>query len=333
MVNTTLDSGGERTSMTSVMRLGPRSPGTLIGILVILAVAIALVLAVPVAFSWGNLSQVLRQSSFVGLMAIGITFVVISGRLDLSIGSLLSLSAIVSVDMANAFGPAAGIAAGVAVGVASGVVTGVLVGFLKLNSLVVTLGMLSLLQGLALVYTSGKNLLITDKTSGFAFLGRGYILGIPTPVLLLLVLAVLFAFILARSAFGRRVIAVGGGEEAARFSGIRPSRVIFSCYVLSGLMTGLAAVVFASRVMAARSDSGAGLELVVLSGAILGGISLAGGRGGVLRAIAGILVLALIQNILLIVGLPYYTQWLFIWAIIISAVWLDLAAKRKSLFV
>ena len=333
MVNTTLEPMGERTSMASALRLGPKGPWAVAGWLAAFAIAIALVVTVPVAFSWGNLSQVLRQSSFVGLMAIGITFVVISGRLDLSIGSLLSLSAIVSVDMANTFGPVAGVAAGVAVGVASGIVTGFLVGFLKLNSLVVTLGMLSLLQGLALVYTSGKNLLVTQKDSSFAFLGRGYVLGVPTPVLLLLLLAVFFALVLGRSAFGRKVVAVGGGEEAARFSGIQPSRIIFSCYVLSGLMTGLAAVVFASRVMASRSDSGAGLELVVLSGVILGGISLTGGRGGVLRAIAGILVLALIQNILLIVGLPYYTQWLFIWAIIIGAVWIDLASKRKTLFV
>lgn len=318
--------------VTIRQRLGHRFWPTLVWGIAALLLAL-LIVQVPVAFSWANLSQVMRQASFTGLMAVGVTFVVMAGRLDLSIGSLLAMSAIIAVDVTNAHGPLAGIAAAILTGAASGIVTGFLVGVMRLNSLVVTLGMLSLLQGLSLVYTGGKNLLILDETGAFAVLGRGSALGVPVPVLLLLVATLVAAVVLRRSVFGRRVVAVGGGEETARFSGIRPQSVVFACYVVSGLMTGLAAAVFASRVMAARSDSGSGLELVVLSGVILGGVSLAGGRGGVVGAIIGILILALLQNVLLILGFPYYTQWLFIWVIIIGAVWVDLATKRKKLFV
>ena len=137
---------------------------------------------------------------------------------------------------------------------------------------------------------------------------------------------------LTRTAFGRRVFAVGGNEAASLFSGINPTTTLLACYMLSGLITAVAAVVFASRVMAACNDSGTGYEIAVLSGIILGGTSLIGGSGGIGRTVIGIVILGFVQNTLLLMGLPYYAQWLVTWAVIIVAVWSDVAGKRGRIF-
>jgi ribose transport system permease protein len=290
-------------------------------------------LTIPDLFSPDNIAQVLRQVSVSGIMAIGVTFVVIAGRLDLSIGSLLTLCALVTVTLHDTLSPVAAIAASLAIGLVVGCVNGVLVAYFRLNSLIATLGMLSLLQGVALLTTSGQNALIAHPgTTWFAAIGRGYAFGIPTPVIILAVLAVVMGLVLSFSNFGRRVFAVGGNETASAFTGVNTKATILAAYVISGLMTGAAAVVFSSRVMAAQNDSGAGYELSVLSGVILGGTSLLGGAGGIGRSIVGIVLLGFIQNALLLLGLPYYFQWIVTGAVIVGAVWADLASQRGRVF-
>ncbi len=289
--------------------------------------------AIPGLATFGNLMEVLRQSAVLGVIALGVTFVVIAGRLDLSVGSLLSLCAMIAVEAHEAFGPLAAIGCALAAGLSVGLVNGFLVGKLRLNSLVVTLGMMSLLQGLVLTAMNGKAAFIAHPDDGwFQVLGRGYWQGIPMPVVILALLALAAYFLLARTAFGRRVYAVGGGEMASAYSGVSPGRIIWLSYVLAGAATAIAGVIFASRVMAAQTDSGAGFEISVMAGIILGGTSLLGGSGGVGRSIAGVLLLALIQNALLLLGLPYYVQWIVTWAVIIGAVWADVASKRGRLF-
>lgn len=298
-----------------------------VGILILALIVSALFL--PRLLSANNVLQVLRQASIPGVMAIGVSFVVISGRLDLSVGSMLSLCSVVLITVHESVGPMAGIFAALAVGLAAGGVNGLLVGYLGLNSLITTLGMLSLLQGIALVYTGGQNALIAAPSEAwFSIFGRGFLWGIPAPVIALFFLGVIMSLVLTRTVFGRRVFAVGANQVAARYSAVPVKSVIFSAYVISGLMTACAAVLLSSRVMAARLDSGAGYELTVLSGIILGGTSLLGGSGGIWRAIFGIVVLAFIQNALLLKGLPYYTQWLVTWAVIIGAVGADVIGKR-----
>ena len=292
--------------------------------------ALAGLLVVPAMLSPENIRLVLRQGSIPALMAIGITFVVICGRLDLSIGSLLSLVAIVVVDLHDKIGPEAAIAAGIGIGLLVGCINGLLVGVLRLNSLIATLGMLSLLQGLSLIYSDGRNALIMapDET-WFSAIGRAYIAGVPVPVIILAIAIILFSVLLHRTTFGRSVYAIGGNEKASLYSAIKTTRVVFTFYVISGLLTAIAAIVFSSRVMAAQNDSGAGLELYVLAGVILGGASLFGGSGTVLMSVVGVMVLAFIQNGLLIAGLPYYTQWILTWFVIIVFVWADLASKKS----
>ena len=297
-----------------------------------LIAALVLVIAgvmIPGLFSFENMTQMLRQISVTGIIALGVTFVVIAGRLDLTVGSLMSLCAVVAINLHDQVSPLAAITVPIAIGLAVGCVNGFLVAQLRLNSLIATLGMLSVLQGVALVYTSGQNALIDrPDATWFSAIGRGYAFGLPVPVVVFLSLAVVLAVVLGTTRFGREVFSVGGNEIASRFSTINTKQVLFACYAISGTLTGVAAVVFSSRVMAAQNNSGSGLELQVLSAVILGGTSLAGGSGGIGRTIVGVVILGFIQNALLLVGLPYYVQWLVSWAVIIGVVWADVASQR-----
>ncbi|MFC6672912.1 ABC transporter permease [Marinobacterium aestuariivivens] len=283
----------------------------------------------PTFLSPGNILDVIRQVSITGMIAIGVTFVVITGRLDLSVGSMLTLLTVVMVDQHNQLGPAVAIAITLLVGAVVGALNGFLVGYMKLNALIVTLAMLSFLQGVTLFYSGGSNVNVADaQTTWFRFFGRGDLLGIPTPVWIFLGAAVVASFFLLKTNFGRGIYAVGGNETTSRFSGVQTRKVVFSAYVLSGLATALAAIIMGSRVMGAQNTIGQGYELTVLAGIILGGTSLMGGSGTIWRTVLGISMLGFVQNGLLLLGYPYYVQWLVTWMVIILAVWVDLAAKR-----
>lgn len=280
-----------------------------------------------------NVLGVIRSSAILGVIALGVTFVVISGNLDLSVGSMMSFSTIVVLDLHDKIGPALAIPVMFAMTLALGAVIGFLVGYLKLNSLIVTLGMLSAIHGLTLTYSGGKNMDIADKEgTWFKFFGQESVLGIPVPVLILATLAVLLSLLLSKTAFGRKVYAVGGNGVAATFSGIPRARMVFLCYLISAFCVAMAGLLQASRSLGSQNTVGQGLELDVLAAIILGGASLLGGSGTVFKTVIGVLILGFIQNGLLLVGLQFYVQYVVTWVIIILAVWLDIAAKRGRLW-
>lgn len=280
-----------------------------------------------------NFMTVIRQASIIGTIALGVTIVVIGGNLDLSVGSLLSFCTVLVVDLHDKIGPTAAIFVMLAFALIIGAVNGFLVGYLKLNSLIVTLGMLSAIQGITLIYTGGQNVDIQNQDSTwFAFFGRGYIAGIAVPIIIFLGLGLLIEFVLKLTSYGRKIMAVGGNPAAAVFSGIRRNRMIFSTYLLSAFTTACAAIILGSRVMGSQNNVGEGYELQVLAGVILGGTSLLGGSGSITRTVIGVLILSFIQNGLLLLGYPYYAQWLVTWAVIIVAVWLDVASTRGKIF-
>ncbi|OSQ43121.1 ABC transporter permease [Thalassospira sp. MCCC 1A01428] len=281
----------------------------------------------------GNVMTVIRQAAIVGVMAIGVTVVVIGGNLDLSVGSMLSFSTVLVVDLHDKIGPGEAIAVMLVATLVLGALNGFLIGYLRLNSLIVTLGMLSAIQGLTLIYTGGQNVDISHQdTTWFAVFGRGQVFGLPVPILIFAVVAVIVHVVLAYTPYGRRVYAVGGNPMAAVFSGIRRNRVVACSYLISAFCTGIAAVILGSRVMGSQNNVGQGYELLVLAAVILGGTSLLGGSGSVLKTVIGVLILGFIQNGLLLLGYAYYVQWLVTWVVIILAVWLDVAAKRGRLF-
>ncbi|MEH6523831.1 ABC transporter permease [Sulfitobacter sp.] len=304
------------------------------GILIAFAVfIIGFTLANERFLSPDNVMGVVRSSAILGVMALGVTFVVISGNLDLSVGSMMSFSTIVVLDLHDKIGPALAIPAMFAMTLCLGAFIGFLVGYLKLNSLIVTLGMLSAIHGLTLTYSGGQNMDIVDKESTwFAVFGQGFALGIPVPILVFILLAALLGIILAKTPFGRKVYAVGGNGTAATFSGIKRARVVFLCYVMSAFCVAIAGLIQASRSMGSQNTVGQGLELDVLAAVILGGASLLGGSGTIFKTVIGVLILGFIQNGLLLVGLQFYVQFVVTWVIIILAVWLDIAAKRGKLW-
>ncbi|EBA06016.1 ABC transporter permease [Sagittula stellata] len=304
------------------------------GILIAFALfMIAFTIANPKFISVDNVFSVVRSSAILGVMALGVTFVVISGNLDLSVGSMMSFSTIVVLDLHDKVGPALAIPLMFAMTLCLGAFIGFLVGYLRLNSLIVTLGMLSAIHGLTLTYSGGQNMDIADKEgTWFSVFGQGTALGIPVPILIFVALAALLGLTLARTPYGRKVYAVGGNGTAATFSGIRRARTVFTCYLISAGCVATAGLIQASRSLGSQNTVGQGLELEVLAAVILGGASLLGGSGTIFKTVIGVLILGFIQNGLLLVGLQFYVQFVVTWIIIILAVWLDIAAKRGKLW-
>lgn len=281
----------------------------------------------------GNILDVLRQVSITGMIALGVSFVVLTGRLDLSVGSMLTLLTVIVVDQHNQDGPLLAIVLTLGAGAFIGAFNGVLVGFVGLNALIVTLAMLSFLQGLVLLYSGGSNVNVHEaQNTWFSIFGRGTVLGIPVPVVIFILCSIVCGLVLQLTSFGRKVYAVGGNETASVFSGVDARWTVFWTYLISGLTTAVAALIMGSRVMGAQNTIGQGYELTVLAGIILGGTSLLGGSGSIWRTVIGISMLGFIQNGLLLLGFPYYVQWLVTWVVIILAVWIDLGAKRGRVF-
>lgn len=304
------------------------------GILIAFAVfLIAFTIASPKFLTPDNVLSVVRSSAILGVIALGVTFVVISGNLDLSVGSMMSFSTIVVLDLHDRIGPLLAIPTMFAMTLCLGAIIGFLVGYLKLNSLIVTLGMLSAIHGLTLTYSGGKNMDIADKEGAwFSVFGQGSALGVPAPILIFAALAALLGLMLSKTPFGRKVYAVGGNATAATFSGVRRARTVLCCYLISAGCVATAGLIQASRSLGSQNTVGQGLELQVLAAVILGGASLMGGSGTIFKTVIGVLILGFIQNGLLLMGLPFYVQFVVTWIIIVLAVWLDIAAKRGKLW-
>jgi ribose/xylose/arabinose/galactoside ABC-type transport system permease subunit len=265
-------------------------------------------------------------------MAVGVTFVILVGRLDVSVGSLLSLLVVVIVALHDLVGPVLAMLAGLGVAAIVGAINGYLVAYLRLNSLVTTLGMYAALQGVANVASAGGLQLVKEPdASWFGFFGRSYMLGVPTPVWIFALVALAAAWVLGQTNFGRSVRAVGGNELASVFSSINAKSIVFIAYMAAALLTAIAAIILSSRAMSAQSDSGAGMEIQVLSAIFLGGTALGGGVGGVGRTVLGVIVLGFISNAMILVGLPIQAQWLVSAIVIILAVWFDTAGRRGRL--
>ncbi|NBC28836.1 MAG: ABC transporter permease [Spirochaetes bacterium] len=282
--------------------------------------------------SYTNIMLVLRQVSILGTIAIGMTLVIVAGNFDLSVGSLTSLTAVVVISMHDIVGPIPAMLITLLVGLASGTIAGVLVGKLRLNSLIITLGFLAALQAVTLIYTGGKySRIVAPEETWFGFIGRGFVLGIPMPVIILGVLIIIFSIILTRTVFGRHILSVGGNSVASRFSGIRDSNIIMGTFIISGGLTAIAGILLGSRLMAAQNYLGQGYEFEVIAGVILGGTSLQGGEGNIFKAFIGILIIGILRNGFLLLGLPYYFQWVAQWVIVVGVVWIDVASRRGKL--
>jgi ribose transport system permease protein len=291
--------------------------------------------ASPVFLSQGNIFNNLRNATTIAIMAIGVTMVIISGGIDLSVGSVLAVSAMV---MARLFyhgaGTIAGLAAGLAFGVFLGVVNSQMVTRIKLPPFIATLGMLSIGRGLTVLFATGlrgsvaSNISI-DRTL-IEFLGGGYIGPVPMPVIIAAVLFAFFGWFLKHTVLGRQVYAVGSNEEAARLSGVNVDRVKLFTYSVTGFLAALAGILQAGLLSTAVTNAGNGQELDVIAAVVIGGASLTGGRGSVWGALIGAMIMTVLRNSFVLLRLPGYAQTISIGVVIILAVALDARNNTDS---
>ncbi len=276
-----------------------------------------------------NLLNVMRQVSITGIVAVGMTFVIITGGIDISVGSTVALSSVVAAwSLKEGLGIPAAILLALISGSLVGVMNGALIAYGRLLPFVATLGTMYVIRGAALIVTKGEA--IWDLPKPFLTIGTGYWLGIPIPVIITLVVYLLGHFLLNNFTFGRYVLAVGGDEESARLCGVRVKLIKLLAYALCGLLTGLAGVVLAGRLGSGQPSVGVGYELTAIAAAVIGGNSLTGGRGTVLGTLIGALILGVVSNALNLWGVASFWQTVIAGAIVLIAALADTMRRRRN---
>ena len=288
-----------------------------------IAVVIVLSILEPRAFPTPkNLLNIVRQSSIHGVMAIGMTFVILTAGIDLSVGSLLALTGVLCASFEHAGLPVSSV---VLLTLAAGAFMGFINGFVitkgRVTPFVVTLGMMSVARGLAHIYTGGQP--ISGFGESFRFIGAGVFLGVPIPIVMFLATVMIAAVVLKRTLLGRYTYAIGGNEQAVRLSGIDVDRYKTIAYVISGLTAALGAIILTARLNAGETTAGKGYELDVIASVVIGGTSLMGGRGGVWGTFIGALLIGTINNGMNLLGISSYWQLVVRGSIIVGAVLLD----------
>jgi len=292
----------------------------------------------PVFFSSANLLNILLQTSINTIIAVGMTFVIITAGIDLSVGSLLALCNVIMGLAMLQFAPAQGCLQ-VLVGVLAAVVVGSMIGFFngsisvrwRIPPFIVTLGMLGVARGLALwMINSQTENLIGRVTPAFAFIGNGTLAGVPFPAIVAIVVVLAAHAVLNSTLFGRRVFAIGSNEQTARLCGIRVGFYKTLVYILCGSLVGLAAVIQTSRLGSANPTIGAGFELYAIAAAIIGGTSLMGGEGTIMGTLIGALIIGVLNNGLTLMNIPDEIKQIIIGLVIIAAVLLDRLRRQDN---
>lgn len=293
------------------------------------AVVIFLVLGLlsPTFLTFNNLRDVAVSACVNALIGIGLTFVIVTGGIDLSVGSIASFVGIVSADlMVNAgVSPFLALLVGLVVGFASGIANGLLITLLKLPPFIATLGTMSVYQGLAYVTTNGNP--VYNVPSSFVYILNSYIGGVPIVVVIVIVVAVLAWLLLRRTVFGQNVIATGGSEETAWLSGIRVNRVKLLVYGISGLLAALGGMVVVARISAAQSEAGSPYLLTAIAAAVIGGANLMGGEGRIGGTLIGALILGALTNGLVLLNVPSFYEQIVTGVVVIVAVAVDQISK------
>jgi ribose/xylose/arabinose/galactoside ABC-type transport system permease subunit len=294
-------------------------------VMVFITICVVAYLMTPDFLSLGNIRNVLRQVSIIGLLAAGETFVILIGGIDLSIGAVVSLSGCIAAGFQDK-GMFVGVLAGLLTGAAIGLVNGVAVAKGRIQPFVVTLGTMSIAQGLALLYTGGFP--IFDLSDSFNSIGSGSIGFVPIPVAIFFLVYVIAYLILRYSKFGRYTYSLGGNENATRLSGVNVDRQKILVYTVCGLLAGLGGVVLAARLGIGMPTMGTGYELQAIAAVVIGGTALSGGRGGVVGTILGTLTLGVIYNVLNLMNVTAFYQYIVIGAIIVVAALINELSKR-----
>lgn len=317
-------------------RLGPLLRKYAI-IVIFLGLIVVLSFASPAFLQPQNLINVVRQISVIGLLAIGVTVVIISTGIDLSLGSVLALASVVAASFAQSPDWArpqypglqlpvfAALGAGLGVGLLCGLINGALIAGFRIPPFIATLGMMTAARGVALIYSNGRP--ISGLKEDFNFIGQQSILGVPVPIIVLAVVAIGAHLMLNNTRFGRHVYAVGGNEQAARVSGLNLTRIKILIYAFAGLMAGLGGLVLSARIGSGQPTLGEGAELDAIAAAVIGGTSFAGGIGTIWGTLVGALIIGVINNGLDLLNVSPFSQQVVKGAIIVIAIIID---ERKN---
>jgi ribose transport system permease protein len=284
----------------------------------------------PNFMSFGNLRTLIRQISFAGISAVGLMFVMISGGIDLSIGSQIVFSnvllAIMMVDWK--LSPGVAIPLILLVGSGLGAINGLLCIKLKIHPLIITLGTSAIFKGMGYIINQSRN--IMGFPDSFRWFGQGYVLGIPVPVIILVIVALIGSFILTKTYFGRQIFALGGNEEAARLAGVNINRMKFTLFVICGFISSITTVLLLSRVFAGQTFTGQGLEFDCLTAALLGGVSFKGGEGTIFGLMVGMVIIGVLNNAMQLATFPDFSQTVVKGVVLLIAVAFDVYQKNRK---
>jgi len=310
-------------SVSFVKRYG----ATLIGLLVL---GITMTILSPVFLTPGNLMNIMRQVSTNGMLAMAMTFVILTGGIDLSVGSVMAFTGTLAAGLIAISGLSVPLAVMIALlsGVLIGSMNGLIVAFTGIAPFIVTLGMMNIIRGFAYIYTGGLPVRVVLES--YNRLGLGYLGAVPFQVIYLIILFAILDIILKRSTFGRHVYAVGDSTDAAYFAGIKVKRIRFSVYALSGLITAFTGVILSARLYSGQPTAGQGFELNAVAACVLGGISMSGGTGRLMGTLLGAMVIGVLNNGLNLLNINAFWQLVVKGLVILIAVYLDDLKKRNK---
>ncbi len=314
-----------------------RSQTTLAGFMQRYGVLLAFVLMILVFglldrdfFRLSNFSNIALQSSINGVIALGMMVVIATAGIDLSVGSVVAFTGVVTTSLMMVYGmhPVPAVLLGLVLGAACGLLQGVIIAWGRIPPFIATLGGLSFFRGLALLYTDGRP--VIGAPASFRRFFAGDLWGIPTPWIIVLVAAAIVWFVVHRTTFGESVLAIGGNEEAARLSGINTSRVKMIVYAISGLFATLGGLILTARLGSAEPIAGAGFELNAIAAVVIGGTSLLGGKAKVVGTVVGALIMGGLRNGLTVIGMSTFMQQVVVGVVVVLAVLLDQLGRRRA---
>lgn len=269
-----------------------------------------------------NILNLVRQVSFISIIGFGSAFILICGGLDLSPGAVVAVTSVVSASFGRGEHPTVlAILIGLCVGLAAGTINGIFVTKLKVPPFIATLGMMTSAKGIAMLYTDGNS--VNGLTDSYRIWGAGKLLGIPIPIIIMLVLAVIMYILLEHTPYGRHVVAVGDNEQAAKISGIKTERIMLSVYIIGGVLASVASILMSGRIASGQPLLGEGYEMDAISAAVVGGVSLKGGVGSIWGVVCGALIIGIINNGMNLLGVSSYWQQVVKGIIIVLAIVLD----------
>lgn len=298
-----------------------KKSGALIGLVVLFAIIACLNSSF---IEPGNLKNLLRQVSINALISFGMTFVILTGGIDLSVGSILALSsALMGSFIVGGMDPILAIVVACLIGTVLGAVNGVIVTVGRVAPFIATLATMTVFRGLTLVYTNGNPISGLTENQAFLDFGQGYFFGIPVPAVVMLIMFAILYFILTKTPLGRKIYAVGGNEKVSFIAGIKIERVKIFCYSVTGMLCGLAGAILTSRLNSAQPTAGTGYELDAIAAVVLGGTSLSGGKGRIVGTLIGALIIGTLNNGLNILNVSSFYQQVVKGIVILLAVLAD----------